>query len=106
MDRLKALALLDECTGVDIWPVEYCRERGVPEEWIESLADAYESGYETPWHTIYFQDRPVNQFHGVHDLELAKKLGTFLGVDVPRITSMHLTRDAIVQAIREAAEED
>ena len=53
MDRLKALSLLDECTGVDIWPVEYCRERGVPEAWIEALADAYESGYETPWHTIF-----------------------------------------------------
>lgn len=105
ISRLRALQLLDECTGVDIWPVEYCREVGLPEPWIEELADAFESGFESQWHTIYYQDRPVNQFHGVHDLAIAGKIGRMLGIDVDALVSMYPSWDDRVRAIREAVEE-
>lgn len=105
MNRLRALSLLSECTGVDIWPVDYCRQRGVPEEWIEELADAFESGYQRDRDTIYYQDRPVNQFHGVLDFDLAIRLGLALGIDVEQVTATALTRPATVQAIKEAVEE-
>lgn len=105
ISRLHALQLLEECTGVDIWPVDYCRQRGVPPAWIEEFADAYESGFDNEMQTIFFQDRPVNQFHGVLDLHLAKKLGEFLGIDVERASASALSREEIVRAIQEAVEE-
>ena len=105
ISRLRALILLGECTGVDIWPVEHCRERGIPEVWIEELADAFESGYADDRDVIYYADRPINQFHGILDFDLAIRLGTFLGIDVERVTAMALTRPATVRAIQEAVEE-
>lgn len=105
LSRLRALALLSECHGADIWPVDYCRQQGIPEEWIEELADAFESGYSRQQDTIYYQERPITQFHGVSDLALACRLGTFLGVDVERATATALSRPAKVQAIKEAVEE-
>ncbi len=47
MNRLRALMLLQECTGDDIWSLEHCRLRQVPEEWIEELSDCFESGLST-----------------------------------------------------------
>lgn len=105
ISRLKALTLLEECTGVDIWPIDYCRQRGIPEEWIEELADAFESGYENDRDTIYYKDRPINQFHGILDFDLAIRLGLSLGVDVERVTATAMTRPATVKAIKEAVEE-
>ena len=106
ISRIRALGLLEECTGVDIWPVDYCRERGVPEEWIAELADAFESGYDDDRDLIYYEDRPVNQFHGILDFDLAIRLGIHLGIDVQRVTATALTRPSTVQAIKEAVEED
>lgn len=109
--RIRALALLSQCNGAEIWPVEYCREQGIPEEWIEELADAFESGYAHDRDTIYYADSPdhaespITQFHGVSDLELAERLGTLLGIDVARVTATALTRPAKVRAIKEAVEE-
>ena len=105
LNRLRALFLLSECTGVDIWPVEHCRMRGIPEEWIDQLADAFESGYNHDRETIYFGERPITQFHGVRDLDLALRLGAYLGVDVARVTATSLGGPATVQAIKEAVEE-
>lgn len=105
LSRLRALALLSECTGFDIWTVEHCRERGVPNEWIETLSDAFESGYDHDRQTIYFGDRPINQFHGVRDVDLAVRLGAHLGLDVGRVTSTALGDPATVRAIKEAVEE-
>jgi len=103
--------LLSECTGVDIWPVDLCRAKGIPETWIVELQDAFESGFDSDLNTIYVDDgvggeRPTNQFHGVQDLELAKKLGEFLGVDTARVTALVLGRKAEVRAIQEAVDED
>lgn len=105
LSRLRALALLDECTGVDIWSVDHCQERGVPQAWIDEFADAFESGYASDRDTIYQEARPLNQYHGVHDLQLAIRLGEFLGIDVQRATATALSRTAQVRAIQEAADE-
>ena len=106
LDRLRALMLLSECNGRDIWPVEMCRERGIPESWIEQLSDCFESGFTTPMDTIYLDDEAQNQFFGVQDLHLAQKLGEYLGVDVRAVTALAIGREAEVKAIKEAVEED
>jgi hypothetical protein len=105
LDRLKARILLEECTGRDIWSVETCRAKGVPEAWIEELAEAYESGFERDRETIYHQGRVTNQYHGVHDLLLARKLAALLDVDVDRVMRMALGEPAEVRALREEADE-
>ena len=105
LNALKARMLLSECTGRDIWPVELCREKGIPEAWIEQLSDCFESGFNSDLQTIYFDDSPVNQFHGIQDLHLAHKLGAYLGVDTMNATSMSLGRAAEVRAIQEAVDE-
>lgn len=97
--------LLSECTGRDLWPVKLCREKGVPEDWIEELADCYESGFTTDRETIYYDQRPINQFHGIHDLLLARRLGQFLGVNVQQVTASAFSRVAEVRAIQEAVDE-
>lgn len=107
----RALALLQECTGDDLWSVEHCRQRGVPEEWIERLADAYESSYRISSETIYVADerlgrRVVNQYHGIRDVDLAMQIGRTLGVDVDSIAAICLGRQAIVREIREAVMDD
>ena len=106
LTRLKALTLLSECTGDDIWSVEHCRLRGVPEDWIEELVDCYESGFERSSHTIFVRDRVVNQYHGLRDIDLAMKLGEFLGVDVDSLNDASATRARLVIAIRHAIEEE
>lgn len=102
-DRLRAMMLLDECTGDDIWPVEYCRSVGVPESWLEELADCFESGFLAERQKIYLADRLVNQFYGVHDRDLAFKLGEFLGIDVMEVTRGAWDRRTEVRALQEAA---
>jgi hypothetical protein len=104
-DRLKALMLLDECTGDDIWPLEYCRDKGIPEDWLDEMADSYESGFQSERQKIYYEDRLVNQFHGVHDRDLAFKLAEFLGVDTVAATRSAFDRRTEVRALKEAVEE-
>ena len=105
LPRHIALSLLDECTGNDIWPVQHCRHQGVPESWIEELADAWESNPQADRDAIYFDGQATNQVHGVRDVDLALKLGTELGVDVNHVTAVAISRPAIVLAIKEAVEE-
>ena len=105
LTRLKALTLLSECTGDDIWSVEHCRLRGVPEAWIEELVDCYESGFERSSQTIFVRDEVVNQYHGLRDIDLAVKLGEFLSVDVASLDANSATRAQLVLAIRQAIEE-
>jgi hypothetical protein len=106
LSRLKALTLLSECTGDDIWSVEHCRLRGVPEAWIEELADCYESGFDRPAHTIFVGTDLVNQYHGIRDVDLAVKLGEFLNVDVASLNDIAASRARLVIAIRQAIEEE
>ncbi|MGN6133277.1 MAG: hypothetical protein ACTHOU_02210 [Aureliella sp.] len=105
-NRLKALTLLSECTGDDIWSLEHCRLRGVPEAWIEELADCFESGFRSDSQTIYVERRVVNQYQGIRDVDLAMKLGEYLGVPVADLEAVSANRARLVSAIREAVLED
>lgn len=102
-----ALALLDECTGDDLWSVEHCQSRGVPQDWVDVLADAYETSYRISSQTIYVPDeqtgrRIVNQYYGVRDIDLAKRIGLELGLDIEQIESVSLSRQSTVRLIKEA----
>jgi hypothetical protein len=102
ISRDRALALLSHCRGDEIWSVEHCRQQGVPEPWIEELADAYESGYRSDHETIYVADRATNQYHGIRDLDLAMRLGQAMGLQVERLTASVVGRRAMVEAIKQA----
>jgi hypothetical protein len=105
LNELKAKMLLDQCVGDEIWSVEVCREAGVPDAWIDELADAIESGFQSDRQTIYLEGKLVNQYHGVEDLRLAYKLAEYLGVDVPSTIALVIGRLAEVRALKEAVEE-
>ncbi len=66
------------------------------------MSDANESGYKVDTDTIYVNNRPTNQYHGVRDLDLAIRVGKVLGVDVERATQSSISRRAMVQAIKNA----
>ncbi len=105
MNRMLAIELLYECTGDDIWPREYCLQRGVPETWIEELLDGFESGCRSDSQTIYLGQQRVNQFEGIRDVDLACKLGEYLGVNVSLVLESNVSRSAVVRTIREEFEE-
>jgi hypothetical protein len=105
LNRLKALSLLSECNGDEIWSLEYCAERGVPPAWVEELGDCYESGFHDDSQTIYLNDRITNQYTGVRDVDLAIKLGSYLGVDVDALIDISGSRSRLVLAIKQAVEE-
>ena len=105
LTRLKAQILLDECTGDDIWSIDLCQQKGIPQTWVEELSDAYESGFNNDGETIYYGDRIVNQFEGIRDIDLAIRLSEFLGVRSDEICANRYSRAAVVKALQEAVEE-
>ncbi len=105
MDRYLALRLLQECTGNEIWSVHYCQQVGIPHAWIEELVECFESGFNRDSQTIYVQDAVVNQYEGLRDVDIAMKLGAFLGVEVEEIAATSWSKSSTVKAIREAVEE-
>ncbi len=105
MDRLKAMVLLEKCTGREIWSVEMCRREGIPEQWIIEMRDTFESGFDTDLETIYSEDQIVNQYHGVLDRELAYKFASLLGVDVQRAIHSAYSPEMEVRLLKEAVEE-
>ncbi|MGB7327048.1 MAG: hypothetical protein WBD31_19385 [Rubripirellula sp.] len=111
ISRHRALALLTECTGDTIWPVDHCQTRGIPPSWIDELSGAFESGFDEDRNTIYLNEidfanrQGTNQFHGVRDIDLAIKIGHSIGIDVERLQSTTLGRSALVAAIKEAVME-
>ncbi|QDV27966.1 hypothetical protein [Aureliella helgolandensis] len=105
LSRLKSLMLLSECTGDEIWSLEHCRARGVPSAWIAELADGFESGFSRDSQTIYFEDRVLNQYEGIRDVDLAQALGRELGLDVETLVDQAVSRTHLVRLIQEVAEE-
>ena len=97
--------LLSECTGRDIWSVEHCRLRRVPKAWIDELTDCFESGFDSDRDTIYVADSVVNQYQGIRDVDLAVKLGEFLGIDTRSIHRDASTPEQFVTTIQQLAEE-
>jgi len=100
LPRHRLLAIIAECTGDDLWSVEHCRLRGIPEAWIAEFADAFESGFRTDSQTIYQGERVTNQYHGVRDVDLATKAAAAMGMDVSGIHAIN--RRGVVQAIKDA----
>jgi len=106
LPRHRALAILMECRGDEIWSLDHCRQFGVPEQWIDELSDTYESGFRHDGQTIYWKGRVTNQFHGVHDVRLAIRVADSMGLDVDRVAATALGRMAIVNAIKESVMDD
>ena len=106
LSRLQALSLLHECDGDHIWSLQHCRSRGIPEDWIQELADGFESGFDRDDTTIYFDEKRVTQYEGIRDYDLALKLANYLRIDVGPQIDLLPTRRAIVRAIKEKFEED
>ncbi len=102
LSRSRALAILSKCIGNQIWDVETCFGQGVPQDWIEELADAYESGFRSDRETIYVADSATNQYYGVRDVDLAIRIGKLLGLDVNRVTVAAIHDRAVVQSIKDA----
>lgn len=97
--------ILLKCTGEEIWDLQTCRNEGVPESWIEELRDCFESGFDRDSNSIYVADRLVNQYDGVHDLDLAFKLADYLGIDARPLTEHIAGRRAKVEAIKAELDE-
>jgi len=102
LPRHRVLALLAECTGDEIWSAEHCRLRRVPQQWIDELADAYESGFDDDRQTIYTDAGRTNQYHGIRDVDLARKLAQSIGIRVSDHDAARLGRTRLVQAIKDA----
>ena len=100
--RHRALAILGECTGDEIWSIEHCRAAGVPQPWIDELSDAFESCFFSDHETIYVENDRINQYHGVRDVDLAMKLAESLGLDFARICASMPSRRSVVIAIKNA----
>ena len=105
MNDIRAQQLLQKCTGDEIWSIETCRAEGVPDLWIEELADTYESGFDDDRNTIYVDGKVTNQYRGILDLQIAYKCAEFLGVDWRMATQFALGRRNEVIALKEAIEE-
>ena len=105
MNPIAAQMLLLKCVGDEIWSEATCREEGVPESWIQELADQHESGFDFDRNTIYVDDKVVNQYRGVQDLLLARKLAACIGIDVGVATAAVAGRVAEVTALKEALDE-
>jgi hypothetical protein len=106
VNRLQALMLLEECTGDHIWSLAYCRQRSVPEQWIMSLSECFESGFDDDLQTIYWNERLTNQYEGLRDVDLAVQLGRFLQLPVDRLLAQATSRRWLVKALQQSVEED
>jgi len=105
MDRIRARLLLEECTGDDLWSLEYCRQQRIPEAWIEEMGDCFESGFRSDRETIYYQERMVGQYEGVRDVDLACRLARFLGIDPDPLKQQAWDRRDLVRRLKEAVDE-
>jgi hypothetical protein len=105
MDRIRARLLLEECTGDDLWSLEYCRQQRIPESWIEEMGDCFESGFRSDRETIYYQEQVVGQYEGVRDVDLACRLAQCLGVDPGPLEQQAWDRRDLVRRLKEAVDE-
>lgn len=105
-DSVAAQMLLLKCSGDEIWSEATCQSAGVPQAWIEELCENYESGFDSDANTIYGEDgKLTNQYRGVSDLLLARKLAEFIGLDWQRVSNTAFDRCGEVRAIKELLDE-
>lgn len=102
LPRHRILSLLSECTGDDIWSIQHCRARRLPDNWIKELSDAFESSFDSDSQTIYTDQGVTNQYHGIRDVDLAIRLADSLGIRIDSNAMARFTRARLVQAIKDA----
>lgn len=105
MNELEAEMLLLKCRGDEIWSVEMCRQKGIPESWIDELQDCFESGFDSDRNSLYEEGKLVNQYYGVSDLMIAYRLASFLGIDTERIRCSVFDRCRQVDAMKAELDE-
>lgn len=105
IDSISAQMLLLKCVGDEIWPVDVCRTNGVPEAWIDELIENYESGFDRHDNMIFTDDGLTNQFRGISDLLLARRLAERIGIDWQAATAGIADRCNQVSAIKEMLDE-
>lgn len=106
MNRSNLLNWLAECTGDDVWSIDYCRQAGIPDTWISELSEIYESGFKSPGEILYRHGNRIHQYRGVRDSDLAKRIAQQLGLRVDPIEQASLSHSDLVRRIKEAVEED
>lgn len=105
-DSVAAQMILLKCVGDEIWSEATCRESGVPDSWIEELCENYESGFDSETNMIYGEDgKLTNQYRGVSDLLLARKLADFIGLDWQSASALAFDRRGEVSAIQDLLDE-
>lgn len=102
LPRHRVLALLAECSGDEIWSIEYCRNRRIPEAWIVELSDGHESGFKSDSETIYTDQGVTNQYEGIRDIDLAVRLAQSMNIRVTQNDTARFSRARLVQAIKDA----
>lgn len=105
MNELRAIQLLNQLRGDEIWSPETCRAAGIPEAWIEELNDCFESGFLQDSQTIYVGVQVRNQFEGCRDLDLAWKLAEYLGIETSDLRTAPKSPRQLVRELQERWEE-
>ncbi len=105
VDKIQAEMLLIECRGDEIWSVETCQAKGIPQVWITELQDCFESGFDADHNTIYENGRMVNQYHGIPDLMIAYRLAEYLGINTSPIRDSIPGRISQVNAMKAELDE-
>lgn len=106
ISRIHALQLLSKIDPDEIWSVQDCLAARIPNDWIEHLRDTFESNFQDTGSTIEQNGIRQNQYHGVRAIDLAVQASLCLGIRLPPHTLANNNRQAILQAIHEAIEED
>lgn len=99
------MQLLQECRGDEIWSLDTCRTMGIPDEWLEELADCHESGFLFEQQQIWSEGRLVNQYQGISDVKLALKLADILGIQTSRWIHEPITPHELVRRIKDELDE-
>lgn len=105
MNRSNLLNWLAECTGDDVWSIDYCKKSGIPESWIRDLSEIYESGFKTSNEVLYHEGKRIHQYKGIRDSDLAMRIALQLGYPVDAIERAALSHSDLVRRIKEAVEE-
>ncbi|MCU0716062.1 MAG: hypothetical protein MUD03_08035 [Pirellula sp.] len=105
MDRSNLLNWLAECTGDDVWSIDYCKRSGIPDSWIRDLSEIYESGFKTSKEVLYHEGKRIHQYRGIRDSDLARRISQQLGYPVEAIERSALSPSDLVRRIKEAVEE-
>jgi hypothetical protein len=103
-DSVAAQMLLLKCVGDEIWSEATCQKEGVPQAWIDELCENFESGFDSDANTIYGENgKLTNQYRGVSDLMLARKLAEFIGLNLAGVIAFD--RRSEVAAIKDLLDE-